>query len=161
MFRGYHSPAILQPFSSRCFSSHCFSSHCLSSHCPEGCDLLLRVSAERFDELVAEAIDTMPPEFAELLDNVFVVVEEAPSAEDLVALGMHPREADELLGLYQGTPIGERGTEYVDLPDRVVLYRRPILKVCRRERDVRAEVRDTLIHELGHHFGLDDDEMPY
>ena len=122
---------------------------------------MLRVSVERFDQLVAEAIDTLPGEFADLLDNVFVVVEESPSPEDLVALGMRPDEADELLGLYQGTPLGDRGTEYVDLPDRVVLYRRSILRVCRRERDVRDEVRDTLIHELGHHFGLDDDEMPY
>lgn len=122
---------------------------------------MLRVSAERFDQLVAEAIDTLPGEFADLLDNVFVVVEESPSPEDLVALEMRPDEADELLGLYQGTPLGDRGTEYVDLPDRVVLYRRSILRVCRRERDVRDEVRDTLIHELGHHFGLDDDEMPY
>ncbi|HVS66846.1 MAG TPA: metallopeptidase family protein [Thermoanaerobaculia bacterium] len=110
---------------------------------------------------MAEAIDTLPGEFADLLDNVFVVVEESPSPEDLVALEMRPDEADELLGLYQGTPLGDRGTEYVDLPDRVVLYRRSILRVCRRERDVRDEVRDTLIHELGHHFGLDDDEMPY
>jgi predicted Zn-dependent protease with MMP-like domain len=122
---------------------------------------VLRISPQRFEELVAQAIDTLPREFAELLDNVFVVVEESPAPEDLEALEMTPAEADELLGLYQGTPLGERGTQYVDLPDRVVLYRRSILQVCERDQDVRDEVRDTLIHELGHHFGLDDEEMPF
>jgi predicted Zn-dependent protease with MMP-like domain len=122
---------------------------------------VLRVRPDRFDKLVAQAIDRLPREFAELLDNVFVAVEETPSVEDLAGLDMRPEEADELLGLYQGTPLGERGTEYVDLPDRVVLYRRAILSVCRSEEEVRQEVRDTLVHELGHHFGLDDDEMPF
>ncbi|HVS13416.1 MAG TPA: metallopeptidase family protein [Thermoanaerobaculia bacterium] len=122
---------------------------------------MLRVRPDRFEKLVAQAIDSLPREFADMLDNVFVAVEETPSAEDLAGLEMEPHEADELLGLYQGTPLGERGTEYVDLPDRVVLYRRSILAVCESEEDVRQEVRDTLIHELGHHFGLDDEEMPY
>jgi predicted Zn-dependent protease with MMP-like domain len=122
---------------------------------------VLRVRPDRFERLVAQAIDSLPREFAELLDNVFVAVEETPSVEDLAGLDMEPDEAGELLGLYQGTPLGERGTEYVDLPDRVVLYRRSILAVCNTEEDVRQEVRDTLIHELGHHFGLDDEEMPY
>ena len=84
-----------------------------------------------------------------------------PTVDDLASVEMQPHEADELLGLYQGMPLGERGWEYSELPDRVVIYRRSILSICETEADVRQEVRDTLIHELGHHFGLSDEEMPY
>ena len=114
-----------------------------------------------FEDMVAEAIDQLPDQFAELLDNVAVMVEETPSLADLEAVGMAPSEGDELLGLYHGVPIGDRGSEYSALPDRVVLYRRSILRVCTTRREVVSEVRDTLVHELGHYFGLSDEEMPY
>lgn len=122
---------------------------------------MLKISHERFEQLAGEALDELPEQFAELLDNVFVEVEETPTVDDLASVEMQPHEADELLGLYQGTPLGERGWEYTELPDRVVIYRRSILMICETEADVRQEVRDTLIHELGHHFGLSDEEMPY
>lgn len=122
---------------------------------------MLKISHERFEQLAGEALDELPAHFAEMLDNIFVEVEETPSVDDLASVEMEPHEADELLGLYQGTPLGERGWEYTELPDRVVLYRRSILLICETEADVRQEVRDTLIHELGHHFGLSDEEMPY
>lgn len=110
---------------------------------------------------MARAIEQLPRRFAELLDNVFVAVEDWPSADDLESVGLDADEADELLGLYQGVPQDDRDSYYSALPDRVVIYREPILLLCETEDDVREEVRDTLIHELGHHFGLDDDEMPY
>jgi predicted Zn-dependent protease with MMP-like domain len=119
------------------------------------------VSDKRFQELVARAIEGLPRRFAELLDNVFVAVEDWPTVEDLESVGLASDEGEELLGLYHGVPQDERGSGYSELPDRVVLYREPILMVCANEDEVRLEVRDTLIHELGHHFGLDDDEMPY
>ena len=120
----------------------------------------MRVQRHVFERLVAKALDTLPGEFAELLDNVVVVVEDEPSPEDLEALGLDPNE-DDLLGLYQGVPADERGTEYSSLPDRVVIYRGPILRCCNSRDQVVQEVRDTLVHELGHHFGLLDEEMPY
>jgi predicted Zn-dependent protease with MMP-like domain len=122
--------------------------------------LPVRVPPEEFEALVEQALDGLPDELAELLDNVVVVVEEEPDPADLEALGMDPEE-EELFGLYQGVPLAERDTHYLALPDRVAIYRGPILRYCTDRRQVIREVRDTVIHELGHHFGLDEDDMPY
>lgn len=121
---------------------------------------MIEVTPQRFEALVARALDQLPEQFAELLDNVVVVVEEEPSLEDLESVGLDP-EKDDLLGLYQGVPLEERGWEYSALPDRVVIYRLPILWICDNEQQVVKEVTDTVVHELGHHFGLGDDDMPY
>lgn len=119
----------------------------------------MRVPPEEFEALVKEALEGLPEEFAELLDNVAVMVEEEPDPEDLEAMGMDPDE--ELFGLYQGVPLSQRDSFYTALPDRVVIYRGPILRYCRSRREVIREVRDTVIHELGHHFGMEEDDMPY
>lgn len=119
------------------------------------------VNSQAFEDLVVRAIDALPKEFAELLDNVMVTVEDLPSAEELSELGMTLEERHELLGLYHGIPHTERGADYSALPDRVVLYRLNILQVCQTTDEVVHEVRDTLVHELGHHFGLSDEDMPY
>lgn len=120
----------------------------------------MRVSIEEFEELVARALDGLPEEFADLLDNVAVVVEEEPTDEELESVGLEP-EIDDLFGLYQGIPLSERDTFYDALPDRVVIYRGPILRACTSRREVVREIRDTVVHELGHHFGLDEEDMPY
>ena len=112
-----------------------------------------------FERLVEEALDGLPEEFAEALENVAVVVEEEPDPAVLADFGMDPDE--ELLGLYLGVPITERDTQYQSLPDRVAIYRGPVLRCCGSRREVVREVRDTVVHELGHYFGLDDEEMPY
>ena len=119
------------------------------------------LTERRFRELVAEALDGLPPEFGELLDNVAVVVEDLPSDDDLRELGMHPSERYELLGLYQGTPLDARGFEYGGLPDRVVIYRLPILEIARNRHEIIQQVRETVLHELGHHFGLEEDDLPF
>ena len=119
------------------------------------------LSERRFRELVAEALDGLPPEWGELLDNIAVVVEDEPSAEELRELGMDPDEGDELLGLYQGTPLGERGFQYGGLPDRVVIYRGPISRIARSRREVIEQVQETVLHELGHYFGLEEDDLPF
>jgi len=127
----------------------------------------IRVPTERFEELVAKALDGLPEEFAALLDNVAVVVEDEPSEDDLLDLGIDPDEPDadpddgELFGLYQGVPLEARDSFYSALPDRVVIFRGPILRYCTSRREVVREIRDTVVHELGHHFGLDEDDMPY
>jgi len=122
---------------------------------------MIRMSAEQFEELVAKAVDSLPADFAELLDNVAVMVEEEPTAEDLEGVGMSAAEGDELFGLYQGVSLLDRDTFYSALPDRVVIYRGPILRACTSRREVLREVRDTVIHELGHYFGMDEEQMPY
>ena len=119
----------------------------------------MRVAPEEFEALVAKALDDLPEEFAELLENVVVMVEEEPDPEDLEAMGLEPEE--ELFGLYQGVPQDARDTQYMGLPDRVLIYRGPILRACDNRRQVIREVRDTVVHELGHHFGLDEEDMPY
>lgn len=119
----------------------------------------LRVGTAVFERLVGEALDGLPDDFAALLDNVAVVIEEEPPPDVLAEFGME--SPDELFGLYQGIPLTERDGFYQALPDRIAIYRGPITRYCRSRREVIREVRDTVIHELGHHFGLDDDEMPY
>ncbi len=119
----------------------------------------MRVALEEFEFLVEKALDQLPEEFAELLDNVAVVIEDEPDQETLEEMGIP--EDDELLGLYRGVPLAERETGYFELPDQVTLYRLPLVRISRDRRELIREVRDTLVHELGHHFGLTDEEMPY
>ena len=123
----------------------------------------MRVSREEFERLVEEAVAGLPEEFREALDNVAVMVEEEPADEDLEEVGLDPADPDrdELFGLYHGTPLPERGASYSALPDRVVIYRGPILRCCDSRREVIREVRDTVAHELGHYFGLEEDELPF
>jgi len=120
----------------------------------------MRISPEEFEALVEKALEELPEEFADLLDNVVVLVEEEPDPEDLEALEMEPGE--ELFGLYQGTNLLERDSFYSGaLPDRILIYRGPILRHCESRREVVREVRDTVIHELGHYFGMEEDQMPF
>lgn len=122
---------------------------------------MIRVSPEEFEKLVEKALARLPEEFAALLDNVAVMIEEEPSAEDLAEVGMGADEADELFGLYQGVSLLERDSFYSALPDRVLVYRGPILRSCASRREAIREIRDTVIHELGHYFGMDEEQMPY
>lgn len=120
---------------------------------------MLRVPADEFETLVGRALDQLPDEFAALLDNVVVLVEDEPDPEMLAEMGFDPKE--ELLGLYTGVPRTEREVGWETLPDTVSIFRGPLLRYCRDRRELMREVRDTVVHELGHHFGLSDEEMPY
>ncbi|HJU04186.1 MAG TPA: metallopeptidase family protein [Nitrospiraceae bacterium] len=121
----------------------------------------LSISPEDFEDLVHRAIDGLPDEYRRLLKNVAVVVEEEPSREVLDELEIESE--DDLLGLYSGTALDAES--FFDagghLPARISIYRGPILRLCRTSDEVIQEVRDTVVHEIGHHFGLDDEEMPY
>lgn len=119
------------------------------------------IGPEEFEELVRQAVRRLPASYRRLLDNVAVVVEEEPSREVLEEMGLESE--DDLLGLYTGPAKGEES--FFDpaghLPSRVIIYRGPIMRICRTRDEVIREVQDTVAHEIGHHFGLDDDEMPY
>ena len=119
---------------------------------------MIRISRREFEQLVEEALGELPQRFAALLDNVAVVVEEEPSDEDLDALD---EGANELLGIYRGVPMTERHYDALRLPDQIAIFRGPILRVARSRSDALHEIRDTVIHELGHYFGLGDEEMAY
>lgn len=119
----------------------------------------MRASIEEFEGLVEKALAELPPEFAELLENVAVVVEDEPTADDRAEVELD--DEDDLLGIYRGVPLIDRDSAYSALPDQVVIFRGPLLRLCRSRRELIREVRDTVVHELGHHFGLEDDDMPY
>jgi predicted Zn-dependent protease with MMP-like domain len=114
------------------------------------------VTREEFEELVREALDDLPAEFAERLDNVEVVIEDEPEPELLRSMGMDPRRQT-LFGLYQGVPLHLRGDSYGGiLPDKITIFYGPLLRVCRTPERIRQQVRKTVIHEVGHFFGLTD-----
>jgi len=109
--------------------------------------------------VVADAFDRLPAEFAELMSNIAVQVEEWPDDETLLDLGLDPRR-DTLYGLYTGVPLDERGGWYGNvLPDLVLLYRKPLLDDCRTRSELIHQIQLTLLHEIGHHFGFSDEEM--
>jgi predicted Zn-dependent protease with MMP-like domain len=105
---------------------------------------MIRVEPERFEEMVADALDSLPDELGRLMRNVAVTVEHAPGPPGL-------------LGLYQGVPLTSRTTGYAGvLPDRITIYRLSICAICSTEAEVVEQVRQTVIHEVGHHFGIGD-----
>ncbi|MEE2851089.1 MAG: metallopeptidase family protein [Actinomycetota bacterium] len=108
----------------------------------------VRMNPQRFDELVSDALDLIPSELAAAMDNVVVLVEDR-----------HPEDA-ELLGLYEGVALTERDSDYSgSLPDAITIYRDALLDVCESEDEVVDEVAITVIHEIAHHFGIDDDRL--
>ena len=112
----------------------------------------------KFLELVREAIDDLPEEIGDYLDNVDVVVTDVPTRAQLMSAGV--RSPYTLLGLYEGVPHTQRGAGYnLQAPDKITLFQRPIESVCRDDAEIRQQVRHTLLHELAHHFGFDEDEI--
>lgn len=108
----------------------------------------VRMDPQRFDELVSDALDLIPPELAAAMDNVVVLVEDR-----------HPEDA-ELLGLYEGVALTDRDSDYFgSLPDAITIYRQALLDVCESEDEVVEQVAITVIHEIAHHFGIDDDRL--
>jgi len=107
---------------------------------------LIEISRARFEDLVADALDEVPTQLMRLLSNVVILVEDdSPPGEH------------ELLGLYEGYALTDRGWDYAGvLPDRITIYRNPILRICTTEDEVVEEVTVTVVHEIAHHFGIDD-----
>src|SRR5688572_23155812 len=117
------------------------------------------IPPREFKRLVAEALQSLPPRFAELVQNVAVVVEDEPSDDDLDLLD---DDADELLGIYRGVALTRRTHDMLPmLPDQIAIFRGPIMRIARTRHEAVHEIRDTVIHELGHYFGLHDHDMAY
>jgi predicted Zn-dependent protease with MMP-like domain len=98
-----------------------------------------------FEALVEQALDEIPDELAQLVRNVVVLVEDDA-----------PPDAPDLLGVYDGVSLTERGTDHTGLPDRITIFRRPLLEMCADDEELVREVRITVVHEIAHHFGIDD-----
>jgi predicted Zn-dependent protease with MMP-like domain len=116
------------------------------------------MDAERFEQLVAEALDGLPEQIRHWLDNVEVVIEDWPSRRQLGALGAE--QGTTLFGLYEGVPLTVRSSSYgLVLPDKITIFRGPITRYCFNEAQIRQQVQRTVVHEIAHHFGLDDDRL--
>lgn len=111
---------------------------------------MVEMSAEEFEAAVADALDTVPLELARMMSNVVVLVEEEP-----------PPGEEDLFGLYEGTPLTERGDWWAagSLPDRITIFKGPTLRACDTREEVVEEVGITVVHEIAHHFGIDDDRL--
>jgi predicted Zn-dependent protease with MMP-like domain len=112
---------------------------------------VVEMSREEFEGAVSDALDTIPPELTAQMDNVVVLVEDEPP----------DGEERELLGLYEGTPLTDRGSWWAAgaLPDRITIYRGPTLRMCRSAEQVVDEVAVTVVHEIAHHFGIDEQRL--
>lgn len=108
---------------------------------------MVNVDREEFERLVVQGLDALPDQMVEGLDNVIFVVEDRP-------------ESDDILGLYDGVALTERGDYgYGELPDRIVIYREPLLEHCESLDELVQEIHVTLVHEIAHYFGIDDDRL--
>ncbi|MFA5810356.1 MAG: metallopeptidase family protein [Thermoleophilia bacterium] len=116
------------------------------------------MNRKHFEELVEQALASLPPEFAERLDNVSVVVEDWASPVQLRKVNL--KDPHQLLGLYEGIPLTRRPDAYAGaLPDRISIFRIPIEEMSRNDDEIRAQVRKTVMHELGHYFGMSENEL--
>ena len=116
------------------------------------------MDSQRFEQLVIRAIESLPGEFRDRLDNIDIVIADRPSLEQLESLG--GRRGETLLGLYEGVPLIHRHGGYgMVAPDKITVFKKAIEAVCRNDTQVISEVRRVVLHEIAHHFGIDDDRL--
>lgn len=114
---------------------------------------------DAFERLVSEALDELPKEFGDRLDNIDVVIQGWPTRGQLIAAGLHP-DRQTLFGLYQGVPQTKRGRSYgLVPPDKITIFQGPIEVHFRTDPAIRAAVKRTVIHEIAHHFGISDERL--
>lgn len=118
----------------------------------------MNVSEEEFQQLMEQAMDSIPKDFKSRLDNIAFIVEQYPSPNDLSRLGM--KDGRYLLGLYSGVPYTYRNTWYGSTtPDRIILFQKNIEAICRTKEELIEKVKEVVIHEVAHYFGMTDDEI--
>lgn len=115
------------------------------------------MTPEQFDDLVQEVVENLPSPFKEKLDNVAVVTEFWPTPDDLMRGKVGPGMT--LFGLYIGIPLTKRANYSFVLPDKIKIYMGPIMKTVQNEQQARAQIRKTVLHEIGHHFGMNEEEI--
>lgn len=119
---------------------------------------MVRISRKRFEALVAAALRDIPPDLRRALDNIEVVVDDWPTEEQLADLDLGPE--DLLFGLYQGTPLPERSPLLpYTLPDVITIFHGPLEESCESEEEMKEEIRRTVVHEIAHYFGIDEDRL--
>jgi predicted Zn-dependent protease with MMP-like domain len=117
------------------------------------------MNKDKFESLVAEAIESLPEEFKDRLENVDIIADDLPSRGQLRKSRLGRGYV--LLGLYEGVPLTQRTTNYgLVPPDKITIFQKPIEEVCRGdETEIKDQIRQTVIHEIAHHFGIDDDRL--
>ncbi len=117
------------------------------------------MNRSRFQRLVVAAIESLPRDVRERIEGVEIVVEDEPTDEQIESVGLDPEE-ETLYGLYEGTPLPERGHDFaMTLPDRILLFYGPLVEDFPDANELRDEIRATIVHEVAHFYGLDDDEI--
>jgi len=117
----------------------------------------MRLSRREFRDLVREAIEGLPEDFLDRMENCDVVTQDWPEPRQLDISGFETQH--DLLGLYEGIPLTERGFYDLVLPDKITLFQRPIEAICGTQEEVVEQVRITVVHEIAHHFGIDDERL--
>jgi predicted Zn-dependent protease with MMP-like domain len=118
----------------------------------------MKLTREEFEEAVVAALKRLPNFIREKMENVDVVVEDQARQDLITEMGL--RSPSELLGLYQGVPLDRRGFYYGNvLPDKITLFQIPIESICKTKEEIKERIREVVIHEVGHYFGLDDDRL--
>ena len=119
---------------------------------------MISVSEEDFQKYIESAMDSIPDKFKEKLENIVFIVEDYPSVHDLERLSLKHRE--QLLGLYSGTPYTHRNTFYMGtIPDRIILFQKNIESICRSVDELKKKIKEVVIHEIAHYFGMNDNEI--
>lgn len=118
----------------------------------------MRLSSDEFEDLVVAALDTLPEELLELMENVDVTIERWPNRAQLDGVGIH---RGTLLGLYEGIPLTERHSSSYNLvmPDKITIFQRPIEQMCSSHDEIVDQVRKTVVHEVAHHFGIGEETL--
>ena len=117
----------------------------------------MRLSEDEFEQLVVDVLDSMPQELLDLLNNVDVVIEPSPTRAQLESVGL---TRGTLFGLYEGVPLTQRNSAYsIVAPDKITIFKRPIERACANRDEIADQVRTTVIHEVAHHFGIDEERL--
>jgi len=116
------------------------------------------METEKFEQLVARAIESLPEDIRERLENIDVIVSDEPTRDQLNHSGLSRRET--LLGLYEGVPLTERTSGYsYAMPDKITIFQKPIETACKNETQITSKIQQVVRHEIAHHFGIDDDRL--
>jgi predicted Zn-dependent protease with MMP-like domain len=115
------------------------------------------MESRRFEELVTEAVEHLPEEFLDRLENIDIVVADEPTRDQLRQ--NDTESGDTLLGLYEGVPLTSRTSHYSFIPDKITIFQKPIEAICHSDSEIVAEIRRVVLHEIAHHFGIDDERL--
>src|SRR5258706_8123705 len=119
---------------------------------------MISVSEEEFQEMMESSMETVPADFKDKMENIVFLVEKYPSETDLARVGL--TKGSMLLGLYSGTPYTQRNTWYAGTtPDRIILFQKNIESVCNTRDELKAKIREAVIHEIGHYFGINEEQI--